>query len=109
VYKNYQRITIQESPGKVPAGRLPRSKEVILVDDLVDTVKPGDDIVSAFTLLMSVIIPAFDTTYYQLIVVSVVVTLLNYLWVILNHCSLIFYHRVHYTFKGVLSRPTAKY
>ena len=24
LYKNYQRITIQESPGKVPAGRLPR-------------------------------------------------------------------------------------
>ena len=46
MYKNYQRITLQESPGKVPPGRLPRSKEVILLDDLVDTVKPGDDIVS---------------------------------------------------------------
>ncbi|XP_067934703.1 DNA replication licensing factor mcm2-like [Watersipora subatra] len=44
VYKNYQRITLQESPGKVPPGRLPRAKEVILLDDLVDTVKPGDDI-----------------------------------------------------------------
>jgi hypothetical protein len=45
LYKNYQRITMQESPGKVPAGRLPRSKDAILLDDLVDTVKPGDEIV----------------------------------------------------------------
>ena len=46
LYKNYQRLTIQESPGKVPAGRLPRSKDAILLDDLVDTCKPGDEIVS---------------------------------------------------------------
>ncbi|KAF7664250.1 hypothetical protein LDENG_00182550 [Lucifuga dentata] len=34
VYQNYQRITIQESPGKVAAGRLPRSKDAILLADL---------------------------------------------------------------------------
>lgn len=44
LYKNYQRIAIQESPGKVPAGRLPRSKDAILLDDLVDMCKPGDEI-----------------------------------------------------------------
>ncbi|XP_067683029.1 DNA replication licensing factor mcm2-like [Haliotis asinina] len=44
LYKNYQRITLQESPGKVPAGRLPRSKDAILLDDNVDTCKPGDEI-----------------------------------------------------------------
>lgn len=44
IYSNYQRITIQESPGKVPAGRLPRSKDAILMGDLCDSCKPGDEI-----------------------------------------------------------------
>eukprot|EP00887_Chlorella_sp_A99_P006785 scaffold2.g6785.t1 len=45
LYRNYQKITLQESPGSVPAGRLPRSKEVILLNDLVDSVRPGEEIV----------------------------------------------------------------
>ncbi|CAN8001131.1 unnamed protein product, partial [Ixodes hexagonus] len=44
VYQNYQRISIQESPGKVSAGRLPRSKDAILLGDLCDSCKPGDEI-----------------------------------------------------------------
>ncbi|EER35977.1 DNA replication licensing factor MCM2 [Candida tropicalis MYA-3404] len=44
LYRNYQRITLQEAPGTVPAGRLPRHREVILLSDLVDVAKPGEDI-----------------------------------------------------------------
>ncbi|RCN32701.1 MCM2/3/5 family protein [Ancylostoma caninum] len=44
VYHNYQRITIQESPNKVAPGRLPRSKDCILLGDLCDSCKPGDEI-----------------------------------------------------------------
>lgn len=44
VYRNYQKITIQESPGSVPPGRIPRHKEVILTNSLVDTVRPGDEV-----------------------------------------------------------------
>lgn len=44
VYRNYQRITVQESPGSMPAGRLPRHKEAILLWDLVDIAKPGEEI-----------------------------------------------------------------
>ena len=44
LYQNYQRITIQEAPGKVDAGRLPRAKDAILLGDLCDTAKPGDEI-----------------------------------------------------------------
>uniref|UniRef100_A0A7E4VX11 DNA replication licensing factor MCM2 n=1 Tax=Panagrellus redivivus TaxID=6233 RepID=A0A7E4VX11_PANRE len=44
VYQNYQRITIQESPNMVEAGRLPRSKDIILTGDLCDSCKPGDEV-----------------------------------------------------------------
>ena len=44
IYRNYQKITLQESPGTVPAGRLPRHREVILLWDLIDKAKPGDEI-----------------------------------------------------------------
>lgn len=44
VYRNYQKLTLQESPGSVPAGRLPRQREVILLADLIDTAKPGDEV-----------------------------------------------------------------
>lgn len=51
MYKNYQRITIQESPGKVDAGRLPRSKDAILQGDLCDVCKPGDEVVSLYVCI----------------------------------------------------------
>ncbi|ORX38223.1 MCM2/3/5 family-domain-containing protein [Kockovaella imperatae] len=44
VYRNYQKMTLQESPGSVPAGRLPRHREVILLWDLIDVAKPGEEI-----------------------------------------------------------------
>lgn len=44
LYRNYQRLTLQELPGTVPAGRLPRHREVILLWDLVDVARPGEEI-----------------------------------------------------------------
>jgi DNA replication licensing factor MCM2 len=44
VYRNYQKLTLQESPGTVPAGRLPRHREVVLLADLIDSAKPGEEI-----------------------------------------------------------------
>ncbi|KAH9248693.1 hypothetical protein BASA81_013627 [Batrachochytrium salamandrivorans] len=37
-------LLFQESPGTVPAGRLPRHREVILLWDLVDSARPGEEI-----------------------------------------------------------------
>jgi DNA replication licensing factor MCM2 len=44
VYCNYQKLTLQESPGSVPPGRLPRHKDVILQWDLIDVARPGEEI-----------------------------------------------------------------
>ncbi|EPY39187.1 hypothetical protein AGDE_04741 [Angomonas deanei] len=43
-YRNHQTIVLQESPGKVPPGRLPRSLEVVLTNDLIDIAKPGEEV-----------------------------------------------------------------
>lgn len=44
LYQNYQKITLQESPGSVPAGRVPRQKDVIVLHDLIDICSPGEEI-----------------------------------------------------------------
>ena len=43
-YQNYQKLTLQEAPGSVPAGRLPRHKEVVLLHDLIDCARPGEEV-----------------------------------------------------------------
>ncbi|KAH6837567.1 minichromosome maintenance family protein [Perilla frutescens var. hirtella] len=43
IYRNYQKLTLQESSGIIPAG-LPRCTKVILLNDLVDCARPGEEI-----------------------------------------------------------------
>lgn len=35
---------MQETPGTVPPGRVPRQKECIVLHDLVDAARPGDEV-----------------------------------------------------------------
>ena len=44
IYRNYQKVVLQETPGSGPAGRLPRSIECVLLNDLIDIAKPGEAI-----------------------------------------------------------------
>eukprot|EP00448_Togula_jolla_P024305 CAMPEP_0170578644 /NCGR_PEP_ID=MMETSP0224-20130122/5565_1 /TAXON_ID=285029 /ORGANISM="Togula jolla, Strain CCCM 725" /LENGTH=890 /DNA_ID=CAMNT_0010901625 /DNA_START=53 /DNA_END=2725 /DNA_ORIENTATION=- len=44
LYRNHQKITLQESPSSVEPGKMPRSKQVILTGDQVDKVRPGDEL-----------------------------------------------------------------
>mmetsp|Transcript_33877 Transcript_33877/g.108300 ORF Transcript_33877/g.108300 Transcript_33877/m.108300 type:complete len:446 (-) Transcript_33877:3851-5188(-) len=43
-FRNYQRIALQELPGAVPPGHVPRTKEVVLLDDLIDVARPGEEV-----------------------------------------------------------------
>lgn len=43
-YRDWQRACLQEVPGTVPAGALPRRIELLLNDDLVDSIRPGDEV-----------------------------------------------------------------
>ncbi|MFW9922000.1 MAG: ATP-binding protein [Candidatus Thorarchaeota archaeon] len=52
-FVDWQKITIQERPEDLPPGQMPRSVTVLLTNDLVDTVRPGDR-VSCIGVLQSV-------------------------------------------------------
>lgn len=43
-YRNFQRCNLQETPGSVPPGRVPRTKEIIWTDDLIDIARPGEEV-----------------------------------------------------------------
>lgn len=85
VYHNYQRITVQESPNSVAAGRLPRSKDVIVLGDLCDTCKPGDEIVSVSFVLVDVFLNSgVKSTNFQVWLLHLICTEILLLFAILN-------------------------
>jgi len=42
---NYQELRIQERPEDLPPGQIPRWIDIVVTDDLVDTARPGDNVV----------------------------------------------------------------
>jgi DNA replication licensing factor MCM2 len=51
IYRNTQRVMLQEAPGSVLPGRVPRTKTILLSDDLIDGCRPGEhvDITGIYT------------------------------------------------------------
>ncbi|MHA1504744.1 MAG: minichromosome maintenance protein MCM [Candidatus Heimdallarchaeota archaeon] len=52
-FVDWQKVTMQERPEDLPPGQMPRSVTVLLTNDLVDTVRPGDR-VSTIGILQSI-------------------------------------------------------
>jgi DNA replication licensing factor MCM3 len=71
-FKDHQTIVLQEMPEKAPMGQLPRSVDLVLDDDLVDTVKPGDriQVVGIFRALGSRGNTSHPGTFKSLILVN---------------------------------------
>ena len=72
LYKDYQSVCLQEMPEKAPMGQLPRSVDLVLDDDLVDSVKPGDriQVVGIFRALASRGSSSHGGTFKALILVN---------------------------------------
>eukprot|EP00835_Amoeboradix_gromovi_P004485 NODE_352_length_10276_cov_0.244178.p1 type:complete len:859 gc:universal NODE_352_length_10276_cov_0.244178:7263-9839(+) len=45
VFSNFQKWNLQESHNDLPPGRLPRSRQLIVTGDLIDSCRPGDEVV----------------------------------------------------------------
>ena len=78
-YGNYQKITLQESPGSVPPGRVPRYKDVVLLGDLIDIARPGEEVevtgVYRHAQGTYSVLPSLYSTYTLLIALICVYTL----------------------------------
>lgn len=42
IFTDWQKLRVQEHSGDIPTGSMPRSIDVILRNEIVDTAKPGD-------------------------------------------------------------------
>ena len=45
IFSNFQKWNLQESHSDLPPGRLPRSRQLIVTGDLIDSARPGDEVV----------------------------------------------------------------
>jgi DNA replicative helicase MCM subunit Mcm2 (Cdc46/Mcm family) len=57
--RDYQEIKVQEKIQTVGMGSIPRSIGVLLMDDLVDTVQPGDDVFVIGTSRRLIVVMSF--------------------------------------------------
>ncbi|KAF9203470.1 MCM DNA helicase complex subunit [Haplosporangium sp. Z 27] len=75
-YRDHQSISIQEMPERAPAGQLPRSIDVLLDDDLVDKVKPGDriQVVGVYRTLGSRDAKSTSSTFKTVILANYITT-----------------------------------
>eukprot|EP01012_Entosiphon_sulcatum_P029201 TRINITY_DN3553_c0_g1_i1.p1 TRINITY_DN3553_c0_g1~~TRINITY_DN3553_c0_g1_i1.p1 ORF type:complete len:782 (+),score=139.80 TRINITY_DN3553_c0_g1_i1:118-2463(+) len=70
-FTDFQTVVLQEMPESAPVGQLPRSVDVILEEDLVDSMKPGDRVcVSGVYLAYTSKGPADEGTAFHTVLVA---------------------------------------
>jgi len=52
IFMDWQKVRVQEVSSDIPAGSMPRSIDIILRGDIVDTAKPGDRSIFTGTLVV---------------------------------------------------------
>lgn len=52
IFVDWQKVRVQEVSGDIPAGSMPRSIDIIMRGDIVDTAKPGDRSIFTGTLVV---------------------------------------------------------
>jgi replicative DNA helicase Mcm len=64
---DWQSIMVQELPEELPPGRIPRSVQAIITNDLVDTVKPGDriNIMGIFKSVLAQSTKSYNSTLFK--------------------------------------------
>ena len=60
VFTDWQKLKVQENPGDIPTGSMPRTIDVILRNDLVEKAKPGDKCSFIGTLI---VVPDITSLY----------------------------------------------
>lgn len=52
IFVDWQKIRVQEVSADIPAGSMPRSIDIIMRGDIVDSAKPGDRSIFTGTLVV---------------------------------------------------------
>lgn len=52
IYSDWQKLKVQENPSDIPPGSMPRSIDVVLREEIVETCKPGDRCIFVGTLMV---------------------------------------------------------
>ena len=76
-YKDIQHVNLQENPEDIPTGLLSRTVDVLLQEDLINSIKPGDKANITGVLVPIVTLSTIKTGMFKIILKATSVEVLN--------------------------------